>query len=409
MRCRSVWLSLVLLVMLATPAAAQLQRVPGALAFTAAAQTCADSGDGDPGALTVTVSGISYIALTVSDADGCDLTLSTDGQDGQVLTIVNLSANSASLADTSGVQELAGDSTLTLPQWGAAAFIYRSDRWVSSTSGGVPGCADDELLISDGSVYECVAIPGCDEIAEKLIYDDATNSFSCEADQTASGAGSGDVVGPTGATDECVPRFNSTTGKLLQDSNVCIDDAGAITLPAGVRQTFNPDGTNAGINVGSHAGNPSSPSNGDVWYNSSAQELTARIDGANVALGAGGNRSIGITIDGGGSTITSGVKGFAVVPVSGTITAATLLSTDAMATACSVVIDVWVDSVGNYPPTDADSITASAPPTLGTEAASHDTTLTGWTTALTAGTVMGFAVDSVTGCTRVTLTLTVAP
>lgn len=68
--------------------------------------------------------------------------------------------------------------------------------------------------------------------------------------------------------------------------------SGAIAFPDGVRQTFNPDGTNAGINVGSQAGDPSSPSNGDLWYDSSANELTARINGANVALGAGGSSDI---------------------------------------------------------------------------------------------------------------------
>jgi hypothetical protein len=36
----------------------------------------------------------------------------------------------------------------------------------------------------------------------------------------------------------------------------------------GVKQTFNPDGTNAGINVGSQAGNPSAHASGDLWYNS---------------------------------------------------------------------------------------------------------------------------------------------
>jgi hypothetical protein len=62
--------------------------------------------------------------------------------------------------------------------------------------------------------------------------------------------------------------------------------SGAITFPDGVRQTFNPDGTNAGLNVGSQAGDPSAPSNGDLWYDSTANEMTARINGANVALGA---------------------------------------------------------------------------------------------------------------------------
>lgn len=78
--------------------------------------------------------------------------------------------------------------------------------------------------------------------------------------------------------------------------------SGAISFPDGVRQTFNPDGTNAGLNVGSQAGDPSTPSNGDLWYDSTANELTARINGANVALGSGGGG--GITI--GTTTVTSG-------------------------------------------------------------------------------------------------------
>lgn len=59
----------------------------------------------------------------------------------------------------------------------------------------------------------------------------------------------------------------------------------AINYPDGVRQTFNPDATTPGLNVGSQAGDPSGPSNGDLWYDSTANELTARINGASVALG----------------------------------------------------------------------------------------------------------------------------
>lgn len=63
---------------------------------------------------------------------------------------------------------------------------------------------------------------------------------------------------------------------------------GSFSYNDGVRQTFNPNATTPGINVGSQAGDPSTPSNGDLWYDSTANELTARINGANVALGAGG-------------------------------------------------------------------------------------------------------------------------
>ena len=48
----------------------------------------------------------------------------------------------------------------------------------------------------------------------------------------ASAAGSaGDVVGPSSATDNAVVRFDLTTGKLVQNSGVTIDDSNNLTLP----------------------------------------------------------------------------------------------------------------------------------------------------------------------------------
>jgi len=117
--------------------------------------------------------------------------------------------------------------------------------------------------------------------------------------------------------------------------------------------------------------------------------------------------AVGIVIDGGGSVITTGVKGFVEVPFAGTITAVTLLSTDASVTSGSIVIDVWKDTYANYPPVVGDTITASAKPTLSSATKSRDTTLTGWTTAIAAGDVLGFSVTSVTTVTRVALSLTV--
>ena len=45
-------------------------------------------------------------------------------------------------------------------------------------------------------------------------------------------AGTGDVVGPASATDNAITRFDTTTGKLIQNSLVTIDDTGVITAPA---------------------------------------------------------------------------------------------------------------------------------------------------------------------------------
>lgn len=45
------------------------------------------------------------------------------------------------------------------------------------------------------------------------------------------GGGVGDVVGPGAATDNALARFDTTTGKLIQDSAITLDDTGAITVP----------------------------------------------------------------------------------------------------------------------------------------------------------------------------------
>jgi hypothetical protein len=73
----------------------------------------------------------------------------------------------------------------------------------------------------------------------------------------------------------------------------------------------------------------------------------------------------------------------------------------------SIVVDIWKDTYANYPPVDADSITASAVPTISSAAKSQDTSISGWTVAISAGDILGFNVDSISTCTRVTLSLKV--
>ncbi len=117
--------------------------------------------------------------------------------------------------------------------------------------------------------------------------------------------------------------------------------------------------------------------------------------------------SVAFVIDGGGSAITTGTKGFLSVPFAGTIIDWTILSTDASVTSGSIVIDVWKDAFASYPPTVLDTITASAKPTLTTSTSATSSTLTGWTTSIAAGDVFGFKVDSITSVTRITIQLTV--
>jgi hypothetical protein len=60
----------------------------------------------------------------------------------------------------------------------------------------------------------------------------------------------------------------------------------------------------------------------------------------------------------------------------------------------SAVIELWKDTYANYPPTVADKISASTPPTLTSQIKNTDSTLIGWTTSILAGDFIAFNVLS---------------
>jgi len=66
------------------------------------------------------------------------------------------------------------------------------------------------------------AIPLSDGTNGQVLQTDGAGSVSW----ASAGGGSGDVVGPSGATDNALARFDTATGKLLQDSPVTLTDAG---------------------------------------------------------------------------------------------------------------------------------------------------------------------------------------
>lgn len=82
----------------------------------------------------------------------------------------------------------------------------------------------------------------------------------------------------------------------------------ANTWTSGIKQTFAPSAANAGINVGTLAGQPSSPVNGDLVYNSSATALQAYINGVWVSLGAGGGSGVTTVGAFSGSSQTNGAS-----------------------------------------------------------------------------------------------------
>jgi hypothetical protein len=115
------------------------------------------------------------------------------------------------------------------------------------------------------------------------------------------------------------------------------------------------------------------------------------------------SRSIQVLLDGGGAVIPTGVYCDYQFRFACTITAWRLLADQSG----SLVVDVWKDTYANYPPTVADTIAGSEKPTLSAAAKAEDTSLTTWTTAVAAGDILRFNVDSVTTITRALLIIEV--
>ena len=112
-----------------------------------------------------------------------------------------------------------------------------------------------------------------------------------------------------------------------------------------------------------------------------------------------------LVFDGGGAALTTGVKGDVQLHEDFTIRSWTLLADQTG----SIVVDIWMDTYANYPPTDADSITGGNKPEIASGIKATDATLTGWTTDYVAGDTLRFNIDSVTTITRCTLALELEP
>lgn len=131
------------------------------------------------------------------------------------------------------------------------------------------------------------------------------------------------------------------------------------------------------------------------------QALT--VAGGLAVTGAGGVqlsdnqriRTLNAQLTNAGAALTTGIKMDMRVAFACIITKITLLADQSG----SVVIDIWKDTFANFPPTVADTITDSAKPTL-TAALKSETLPTGWITAIAAGDILRFNVDSVATITR---------
>jgi hypothetical protein len=144
---------------------------------------------------------------------------------------------------------------------------------------------------SDDYIYDN---PKAGESAVKGLALDSTNRFVVK---TLPAGAVGDVAGPAGATDNAITRYDGTSGKLVQNSTVRISDGGDMTGVNTINGSAIPSG---GFGIGDVAGPASATDNAVARYDSTTGKL---IQNSVVVIGDTGDITGVGTIN--GSTVPS--------------------------------------------------------------------------------------------------------
>ena len=398
----------------------------------APSQIAADQDDYNPTGLS------SASVLRLSTDASRSITGLADGGDGRLMAIVNVGANPIVLKDASAASGAANrfafgaDVTLAAKRSAVLWYDATDNRWKlfagpqaagggggevtstgASTTGNIPKFSDTSAdVIEDSGIAaanilvdadigiavqaydaELAALAGLTSAANKLPFFTGTGTATL-ADLTSYGRS---IVA---VADEAAFKalVNLEIGTDVQAQDAELSALAGLTSAANKIPYFTGAGTASVADFSSYG-----------------RSLVAVADEAafkalvNLEIGTDVQAPLAkeaiFIIDGGGAAITAGIKGDLVVPFACSIIDATLLADQTG----SIVIDIWKDTYANFPPTVADTITASAKPTLSGASKSHDATLTGWTTSISAGDVLRFNVDSASTVTRVTVALKLVP
>lgn len=254
--------------------------IRGAVLVNAQSGTTYTVVTGDRGGL-VTFSNASPVAVTQPQAGGTFPSgwyVDFENRGAGTVTITPTTstidgAASIALATNSGIRVFSdGTNYFTQRGSGASAGLTLGSTPVSG------GAASNFLYVAAGPVLQGVSITG-------LVLGNGASAPTAYAGVTCtnqvlrilSGTGAGTCVTLTSAyVDTSIWTGTASSGILKATSQGALATATAGTDYAGVgvsntwadgvKQTFNPDNTNAGVNAGSNGAAPSAPANGDLYY-----------------------------------------------------------------------------------------------------------------------------------------------
>ena len=187
----------------------------------------------------VTVSSISttYSSSSVPSAGYVIINLPKNPRVGQLVIIKEFSGTASVIPlriyDASS-KTIDGANYKTISSdYGALQFFWQGTNWISISnatvaSGAAPDSASYVVIGSNAILTNERTLAAGSGIS---IVDGGAGAA---VTISATGGGSGDVVGPASSTDNAIVRFDLTTGKLIQNSGVTIDDSNNVTIPGDI-------------------------------------------------------------------------------------------------------------------------------------------------------------------------------
>lgn len=173
-----------------------------------------------------------YCVVNTSGGAG---TVTSVGFTGGLISVATATSTPAfTVAGTSGgIPYFSSGST-----WATSGVLTANAPVIGGGAGSSPAVGT-----KSGNTTTFVTTTGT-QTSGRCVEIDANGNHIAAAAACGSGAGTGDVVGPASSTDNAIARFDSTTGKLIQNSGVTIDDSNNITTAGSI--TTGSGGSNAG-------------------------------------------------------------------------------------------------------------------------------------------------------------------
>ena len=330
---------------------------------------------------------------------------------GTTTTILGLDASGNTITTTCGGSQNLSQVLTQGNETNGSDIIVSTGDTISSPNGeneiflqstGYMGLQSTYTLAGNNIVDEIkMRAPSPSDAGIEITSTDNTNSFSTKREYR-----------PTSITDYSFDSGGSFVSTDLDYSGFTIDlsntSAGYLTidglLPGTATDLLGIDANNRVVPYTISASTDYYVTGGT--FSTSGGTLTLERQNGSVSItGFTSNVGcVGITIDGAGSAITTGIAGSIIVPYACVIDCWAVIADQSG----SIVVDVWKGSSPLTIPTSAsDSIAGSEKPTLSSQQINTDLNLTTWTTNLVFGDVLVFNVDSATTVERITLQIKV--